>query len=207
MSRIKCYMIEPTGVSRYRLRRYNLSDNRVEKCSNGNTYHNASGPIIGETQDNKDDDTICNNPPPKPKDDDPRWPVKCDHCEYVFKDEDHRQVSGDALYKNTETGDTRTLIDFDAGAMWFQNWYLHFYEPGPDGNCLMCKLPGGYDWCIDGEANNCTRPGDKTHKCWVREGVPPNVTAGKNGNTCSAGAGSIAVPGYHGFLRNGYLEG
>jgi hypothetical protein len=29
------------------------------------------------------------------------------------------------------------------------------------------------------------------------------VTVGKSGNTCAAGAGSIAVDGYHGFLRNG----
>lgn len=28
----------------------------------------------------------------------------------------------------------------------------------------------------------------------------------KDGNTCGAGAGSIAQKRYHGFLRNGYLE-
>lgn len=64
----------------------------------------------------------------------------------------------------------------------------------------------GHHWDIDSRASNCTKPSDTTHRCWVRTGTPPNVTAGKSGNTCSAGAGSILVPGWHGFLTNGELR-
>lgn len=53
------------------------------------------------------------------------------------------------------------------------------------------------------------------HKCWVRHGTPPQevVHVDKNGVTCGAGAGSIAIqpsgqnPGWHGFLHNGELVG
>lgn len=62
------------------------------------------------------------------------------------------------------------------------------------------------DWEVDGRASNCTKKDDNVHKCWCRHGDAPNVTVDKNGNTCAAGAGSILVDGWHGFLRNGYLE-
>lgn len=69
---------------------------------------------------------------------------------------------------------------------------------------LIVKTPGG-DWDIDSRASNCTLPNDKLHRCWVRHGEPPNIDVNKSGITCKAGAGSIIVGGWHGFLRNGYL--
>jgi hypothetical protein len=77
---------------------------------------------------------------------------------------------------------------------------------GPDGKSLMCVLPDGHIWHVDGEAANCNRRGEP-HKCWPRRGVPPIVTIGKSyGETCTAGAGSILSPtGWHGFLRDGVL--
>lgn len=74
-----------------------------------------------------------------------------------------------------------------------------------DGQHLHAILPNGLGWDIDGRASNCTLPDDTTHRCWVRDGTPPNVTAGKAGHTCSAGAGSILSGDYHGFLRGGVL--
>lgn len=71
---------------------------------------------------------------------------------------------------------------------------------------LIVVLPGGHHWDIDSRASNCTLPEDDDHKCWIRHGTPPEITVDKNGNTCSAGSGSIMMGGYHGFLRNGYLE-
>lgn len=61
---------------------------------------------------------------------------------------------------------------------------------------------------IDGRASNCTMPDDNVHKCWVRHGRPEDGTlhVDKNGNTCAAGAGSIATPNFHGFLHNGDLS-
>lgn len=73
-----------------------------------------------------------------------------------------------------------------------------------DGPALWVQTPGGA-WCIDSRASNCTMPYDYNHRCWVRHGEPPLVTVDKNGPTCAAGAGSIAVGSYHGFLQNGCL--
>jgi len=194
-------MIEELKKSRYSLRRY--SEGRG--CG-GRGYHDARSSAIAETDDDPTKDYHCTNPPEKPAPEDPRWPTKCEHCEYVFTAEDHFQVFGSPLYKRADTGQVMTRDEAPAGAMWYADWYRNFYEPGPDGKWLCVKLPDGTDWCVDSEASNCTRKGDKTHHCWIREGTPPLVTAGKSGNTCSAGAGSIATPGYHGFLRSGYLE-
>lgn len=79
----------------------------------------------------------------------------------------------------------------------------HLFQDGPQ---LTVVLPDNTPWNIDSRASNCTMPYDYSHRCWIREGEPPNVTAGKNGNTCAAGAGSIATPNYHGFLRNGVIK-
>lgn len=90
------------------------------------------------------------------------------------------------------------------GAMWqSDNWDYDRYWDNQTEPALYVVCPGGTHWNIDSRANNCTMPNDKLHRCWVREGIPPNITAGKSGNTCNAGAGSIATPNYHGFLRNG----
>jgi hypothetical protein len=59
-----------------------------------------------------------------------------------------------------------------------------------------------------GETEGGDYEGDKTHRCWVRHGDPDKgepVHVDKAGHTCAAGAGSIATPGYHGFLHNGQL--
>jgi hypothetical protein len=73
-----------------------------------------------------------------------------------------------------------------------------------DGPALWVMTPGG-SWCVDSRASNCTQPYDYAHRCWIRHGEPPSITVDKNGLTCQAGAGSIAVGSYHGFLRNGQL--
>lgn len=73
-----------------------------------------------------------------------------------------------------------------------------------DGQYLVCVLPDGHHWQIDAYANNCNR-GRDGHHCWVRHGEPPNLTIDTDGDTCSAGAGSILTPNWHGFLRDGKL--
>jgi hypothetical protein len=76
-----------------------------------------------------------------------------------------------------------------------------------DGRHLIVILPNGWEWDADSRASNCTMKDDRTHRCWVRTGEPPNVTVGKTGNTCAAGAGSILTPdGWHGFLESGFLR-
>ena len=110
-----------------------------------------------------------------------------------------------------DTGEEHThKKDFGVGAMWRATWIPrnwdwtnetepHIYVCCPNGE------DGTRDWDIDSRAANCTMPHDKKHRCWIRHGVPPNLTVDKQGLTCAAGAGSIAMPKWHGFLRNGEL--
>jgi hypothetical protein len=153
---------------------------------------------------------------------DSRWPEKCDGCGKTWAElgvDPKRQVSCDRLY-DTETG------ELSPGCMFWSDWE-HWEEPvtgrsrdgvtttykvptacphgwsNCDGRHLHAITPDGHEWDVDGRASNCNRQEDQEHRCWVRTGEPPNVTAGKGGNTCSAGAGSIAAPNWHGFLRAG----
>jgi hypothetical protein len=48
---------------------------------------------------------------------------------------------------------------------------------------------------------------DTVHRCWVRHGtVGDKLTVDKAGNTCAAGAGSIQMAAWHGFLQQGVLH-
>ena len=140
--------------------------------------------------------------------------TKCDHCDYEFSHRrDPFQVTQDLIYTRLDTGEMVTLRDAPVGAMWYCDWMCSEGSNrwrGPDGHSLCVRIPGDgghYDWMVDGRCNNCTMPGDDVHRCWVRTGEPPNITVGKGskGQSCAAGAGSIQVPGWHGFLRNGML--
>jgi hypothetical protein len=87
----------------------------------------------------------------------------------------------------------------------FSGGHCGTHEP-PCSRHLAVVLPNGYLWDIDGRASNCTMKDDKQHRCWVRHGEPPTITVDKAGPTCKAGAGSIKVDGYHGFLKNGVFS-
>lgn len=152
------------------------------------------------------------------------WPTTCEHCGHDFNTSTNRvekQVCEKRrLYKRadgqsdlfTPEDGLFTLEDAPVGAMWFSDW-LPAHMAGPDGKTLFVMCPndnqGGAtskrEWMVDGRASNCTMPNDNTHRCWVRHGDAPVITVDKNGNTCQAGAGSIAMPGWHGFLVKGYL--
>lgn len=82
---------------------------------------------------------------------------------------------------------------------------IHCEWENCDGWHLHAVLPNGHYWNMDQRASNCGRPEDKTHRCWVRHGQPPNVHVDKNGDTCQAGAGSILAGDWHGFLHHGEL--
>ena len=132
------------------------------------------------------------------------WPTVCDKCGIdagreglrrslstrdVYDKESGKPEPGDLFYRDMTAGKGKGCL---------------YHVSGCDGMHLYAVLPNGRHWDIDGRATNCTRPDDDVHRCWVRQGEPPNVTAGKDGgDTCSAGAGSIASGDYHGFLRNG----
>lgn len=88
----------------------------------------------------------------------------------------------------------------------YRSWWLEEVPAfcGTDGQSWTVVTPGG-EWHIDGRASNCTLPNDSIHKCWCRHGEAPIFTVNKQGQTCSAGAGSIQIGSYHGFLVNGEL--
>lgn len=144
---------------------------------------------------------------------DPRWPRTCAQlCGYEFADDDHWQRWTELLYRRTDTGELRVLHQSapeaplaEPGACW-DAWWMPFSR-GDDGICLVVRCPDGHDWMVDSRASNCGSPGDDVHHCWVRHGDPREcrVTVDKNGVTCSAGAGSIQTPNWHGFLRDGQL--
>jgi len=76
---------------------------------------------------------------------------------------------------------------------------------GEDGLSVVCVTPGGR-WYIDARAANCTRSGDFSHRCWIRHGtIGESIHVDKEGDTCSAGNGSIQCGKFHGFLHEGEL--
>jgi hypothetical protein len=126
-------------------------------------------------------------------------------------------------YFDVERVDTREVLVHDVGwfyesgerampvgAMWWRSITTLPAESGGRyffaGEHLVVMTPGG-TWTIDGRASNCAEPEDSVHRCWPRRGRPPKVTVDKSfGPTCAAGAGSIQVGAYHGFLRDGVLS-
>jgi len=99
------------------------------------------------------------------------------------------------IYRRKDTGEEMEFKDAPAGAMVRFPWGL------------TVKLPNGRSWNIDGECNNCTRKGDRSHRCWCRHGEPPDITVNKQGcETCAAGGGSIQAGDYHGMLEDGFLR-
>lgn len=210
----QCFWCEPTDRAAISLRRYqkrDYSEPLVQSCPGPMQIHDASV-LVGDapvTESAREGGGTTWSVPGHDLDayrDDPRWPTKCAHCEYVFTDDDERQVFRDRLYRRTDTGEEigHRTMDHTPGAMWDATYYPW---KGPDGRSLMAVCPDGHAWNIDGRASNCTLPDDTSHRCWLRTGDVPNVTVSKEGppgwTTCAAGAGSIGTPGYHGFLQKG----
>ena len=162
-------------------------------------------------------------------------PIKCFLIEPVLVDEPRIQMAVQHLvverheswtpvgkiirgWKHAETGEVRPKIaDWHVGAMWYALWMpkkwcwenetgphllVHCPNPTPDPKDVLMQTR---DWDLDCRASNCTLPNDHVHRCWIRTGNAPDITVAKNGLTCSAGAGSIALPNWHGFLERGYL--
>jgi hypothetical protein len=192
------FFLEPTDRYRVALRRYVRRDD--PPCPSG--YHQAMVPI-GERVG--DEPTTSDGDHPR---DDPRWPIKCESCDYRFCEADTWQLFTSRIHRRADTGEEMTLRDAPPGAVWNASWFVERDNPiwqGPDGRCLVARCPDGHDWMIDSRARNCTMPDDNVHKCWVRHGRPEDGTlhVDKDGPTCAAGAGSIDTGTWHGFLHHG----
>jgi len=120
--------------------------------------------------------------------------------------------------RRTDTGEEMEGYEwqFGHGALWFRDLFK-VDDPisgitvkgdgnwdNDDGRHLYVYTPGGIS-DIDTRASNCGSPQDRLHRCWVRHGIPPNITVDKNGPTCVAGAGSFLHATWHGMLTNGEL--
>jgi hypothetical protein len=199
---IKCFWLEPTDKEKRYLRRYSSGST----CPGPMSYHDAMN-FLDESREVMNEDGTCWVDSGQTAADfkgNPLWPTHCS-CGYEFQPEDQSQLFGSHIYRRADTGEEMTLRDAPDGAMWDVTWFHGSPDwCGPDGKSLMCRVPTGHDWNIDGQASNCTRP-NEPHKCWVRHGDVPNLTVDKNGDTCAAGAGSILTPTWHGFLQNGEL--
>lgn len=174
-----CFLLIPTSTALATLRRYTFSSER--ECPNGGSH--SAFVDIGEAAFPRTD--IAGTGADSWPHDDPRWPSRCS-CGYAFGADDQWQYNLDRIF---EGGGYRGPLRWNRlpiGAMWDAPWFSDHWR-GPDGRCLILRLPDGTDWCIDGPANN--GPG------WQRSGEPPLITA----------TPSIASGRYHGFLQNGVL--
>ena len=210
MDRIKCFVITRVEKQRISLRRYTMHlTGDMHPCTKGGGYHSALTFLGDEPTERDEEGYIANGARLREPKDHPRWPTQCASCDYVFQDYDVWQRFSEELFCREETGEIMTIRQAPAGAMSEAAWLDQFQIPQGEHN-LVVKTPGG-EWCIDSQSSNCGQPEDhqqKFHHCWIRHGIAPNITVSKEGGpTCSAGAGSIQCGSYHGFLRDGWLEG
>lgn len=144
------------------------------------------------------------------------WPTRCDDClAPVPLDEPRATVVGQVVTRVNHQVFTTQLYNTASGRPEPGDLYETDWHPSEKcpfwANCsgihLQAILPNGDHWDIDSRASNCTMRDDRTHRCWIRTGSAQDGTihVDKNGPTCAAGAGSIAVEGYHGFLHHGHF--
>lgn len=193
---MKTRLIKEIGTRAF-LRVY-WGDKECPNClgRGGPGYHNAQIALAQTDQIGAWD--LGGNPEDHPDD---RWPTKCDHCGAPVPADAKRQVSRDRVY-DTPSGKPEPGSIYEAH--WIPRNFMGFEDVERH---LMCVLPNGHEWHMTGRASNCTLPFDGKHRCWViHEEAPGVFHVDKGGNTCAAGAGSIAAPGWHGFLHHGEMR-
>lgn len=152
------------------------------------------------------------------------WPTVCDHCGAAVPTGELSQVAKGASYGNRhilrkrlyETPEGTPIIEgeMQPGDCFYATW-LHdndrcfYWTDCTTPHLTVILPPDHHPWDTSGRANNCTKPNDDRHRCWVVHGDPSKgeiVTVDKNGVTCEAGAGSIATPHYHAMLQGSVLR-
>jgi hypothetical protein len=196
----------------YFIRNYKSEQSCPNCCGGGKPgYHNALTLIrdVPELNAGKVFGEVADYPPEK-------WPTQCSDCGALVPMSEskstivgqsatvvHRQVFTKRLY-NTASGSP------EPGDLYESHWHESgkcIYWDNCSGQHLQAVLPNGDHWDLNSRASNCTMRQDRTHRCWIVSGDPRDGTVhvDKNGVTCAAGAGSIAVEGYHGFLHHGHF--
>lgn len=205
--------LSPTSLFERGLRRY--SEERCPTADGGHRqlgvfgYHNAY--VYIDNVDLPDPMEGYGDTPSVSDRSDPRWPVKCDYCDYVFKEPDTWQNWRSRLYTASD-GRMFPINNHDApdptppvspsesersphagrlpiGAMYTAPWYDMLGKNNRDqpGWPLVVITPGHHPWLVDGDSSNGNG--------WTRTGQLECLT-------CSP---SILTPSYHGHLQNGQL--
>jgi hypothetical protein len=162
---IKVFYLERSTKVRQVLRRYTRDGGECSDISN-HGFHEAPMVVLGDVEVPempKDEyhvleagTAIVDNGMIGPiRADDPRWPIQCT-CGYKFRDDDgSKRYWPQRLYRRTDNGELHTLRDAPLGAMWHVDYYNH---TGPDGQCLVVRIPKHHDWMVDSRASNCDSP-------------------------------------------------
>lgn len=161
---IKTFFLDRTNRVRQILRRYTHDGGECSDIRN-HGYHEATMVVLGDVDvpDMPPDEyhvletgtSIIDNGMIGPiRADDSRWPTHCS-CGYKFQDEGSKRYWPQRLYRNIHTGEEYTLRDAPLGAMWHTDYTGHF---GPDGKCLVVRIPKRHDWLVDSRASNCDSP-------------------------------------------------
>jgi len=198
---IKCFLVRPTSRYRQSLRRYS---NDQRDCPGKMGYHDAHFDLGISEQPGYSYESA------RPANSDPRWPAKCDSCEFHFAESDEYQLFEEHIYVD-DGGVEHTLRDRTPGMMWEMPWlhdpltdepvvidsaartmlspyYYRDWQLKRAPICVVC--PNGAEWIVDQRANN--------GEGWEVRGEAPTLA-------CSP---SIVVPGYHGWLgTNGAQPG
>jgi hypothetical protein len=194
-SRVELFMSVATGDVTRQLRRYRNSrdDDPTSKCPSDFSYHNGYADLdrVPAVYADPERQTIKGyvERDEMPARDDPRWPTKCDKCEYIFAETDEWQVFIESIYKREDTGEEFTLRAAPPGAVWECPWYG---KTGPDGHCYCVMTPGG-EWLPDLPSKQGTP--------WTRTGVAPKITC----RPSILITDHKGVEKYHGFLTDGVL--
>lgn len=197
--------LEHVGTVIY-LRKYWTDD---ALCSSGWPGHNAMVEIQRNRllQDYQSGGEVKDYPPE-------RWPTQCKACGRAVPSTKW-WVDSQVFYRRLYSTPGGVEVSWES-LVPGDFFYLAIHDPTEhchagwtncDGRHPYAILPGGHHWDIAGRASNCDMKEETTHRCWILHGDPRTgpVTVDKAGHTCHAGAGSIIVPNWHGFLDHGYL--
>src|SRR5512141_915696 len=97
---IDCFLAIRTNIYRRSLRRYVMSD---RTCPGPLGYHNAEVGVGGVPAPPEEEELEGNSTVEFCPTTDPRWPVKCDACPYLFQPTDVWQWNQHRLYENPLT--------------------------------------------------------------------------------------------------------
>lgn len=140
-----------------------------------------------------------------------KWPTQCNDCAQSVPQAIRPTKAGEEGIEVIRQVFTWRLYNTASGKPEPGDLYWIKHEIGDcpywdncNGMHLHGIVPNGDDWDIDCRASNCTMPEDRQHRCWIKTGSPEDGTlhVDKNGATCAAGAGSIMLSQWHGFLHH-----